>query len=135
MNRALLCSAIEGLVSKCGYDFRLLDKSSYPATVCRYPAASLFSPEFIAQEGRKHGRITYKLSLHLAQQGAKLSPNERHEMLNQMEQQLIEIFVELSKAECVAVVDKLTISPQSSPTIDNHGALAMVAEAEVETIF
>ena len=135
MNRAFLCSAIEGLVSKCGYDFQLLDKSSYPTTICRYPAACLFSLKFIAQEGRKHGRITYKISLYLAQQGAKLSPKEQHDMLCEMEQQLVEIFVELSKAECVAVVDKLTISPQSSPAIDNHGALAMVAEAEVVTIF
>jgi hypothetical protein len=134
MNRTILCSAIEGLVSKCGYEFQLNDKSHYPTTVCRYPAAFAYPPEFVRMEGRKHGRITYKLSLILAQQGAKLSPVEQNDKIAEMEQQMVDIFVELSNVGSVAVVEGLTISP-TSPTIDNHGAISIVGEAEVVTIF
>lgn len=134
MNRAFLCSAIEGLVSQYGYHFLLNDKSYYPTTVSRYPAAFMTQPEFMSMEGRRHGRITYKVTLRLAQQGAKLAPAERNNALNQMEKELMEIFIALSKAENVAVVGNLTISP-CSESIDSHGAIAIEAQASVTTIF
>lgn len=134
MNRAILSSAIEGVVSSYGYEFNLNDSACYPTTVCRYPAAFMSQPEFSSIEGRKHGRITYTITLHLAQQGAKLSPAERNNLLDEMEQQMLDIFTELSRKECVAVVEGLQIS-STSPTIDNHGALAIVGKAKVVTIF
>lgn len=134
MNRAILSSAIEGVVSSYGYEFNLNDSACYPTTVCRYPAAFMSQPEFSSIEGRKHGRITYTITLHLAQQGAKLSPAERNNLLDEMEQQMLDIFTELSCKECVAVVEGLQINP-TSPTIDNHGALAIVGKAKVVTIF
>lgn len=133
MNRTLLCSAIEGLVSKCGYNFQLSDKAYYPTTVCRYPAAFMSQPEFSSLEGRKHGRITYKVSLTLAKQGAKQSPEERNSSLSTMEEQAMNIFVELSQNEHVAVVEELTIVPCSE--VDTHGAITIKAEAKVVTIF
>ena len=59
MNRAFLCSAIEGLASEYGYHFQQGEKSCYPTTVCRYPVAFLFQPEFVSIEGRKHGKIIF----------------------------------------------------------------------------
>ena len=134
MNRAFLCSAIEGLVSPYGYTFTLNDEAYYPTTICRYPAAFLSQPEFVSLEGRKRGRITYKVVLRLARQGAKLTAAERNIQRAEMEQQLAEIFIALSRAERVAVVRNLTIKP-TTPAIDSHGAMAMEAQAEVETIF
>ncbi len=134
MNRAFLCSAIEGLVSQCGYHFQLNDEAHYPTAVCRYPAVFLSQPEFHSIEGRKRGRITYKVTLRLAQMGAKLSPSERNALLDEMEQEMLNLFVALSETERVAVVDKLTISP-CPEAIDAHGALAIEAEAYVTTIF
>lgn len=134
MNRTYLCSAIEGLASEFGYNFQQGDKSHYPTTVCRYPSAFLTQPEFVGIEGRKHGRITYHISLYLAKQGAKLSPAELNSTLDEMEQDMTNIFVELSKTERVAVVENLTIAPIAG-IIDNHGALNLVAQADVTTIF
>ena len=134
MNRAFLSSAMEGVVSSFGYDFYLDEESHYPTAVCRYPAAFLSQPEFIGKEGQKQGRITYRLTLRLGKPGAKLSPKERGDLLAQLEQDMVEIFVELSRTEKVAVVEKLTITP-TSPTIDNHGAIAMIGKAEIVTIF
>ena len=133
MNRALLCSAIEGLVSKCGYNFQLSDEAHYPTTVCRYPAAFMSHPKFKSLEGRKHGRITYSISLTLAKNGAKMSPSERNTTLATMEKQAINIFVELSQNEKVALIENLTIIAHSE--VDSHGAISIEAEAEVETIF
>ena len=134
MNRAYLSSAIEGLVSRVGYEFQLDDESCYPTTVCRYPAAFLSQPEFLSMEGRNRGKIAYKVTLRLAKQGAKLSPQERNALLASMEEQLVEVFVKLSQTERVAMVENLEIKPQS-PIVDNHGAVAMVATAKVVTIF
>ena len=134
MNRALLCGAIEGLVSQYGYHFHLNDEAYYPTVISRYPAAFMSQPAFESIEGRQHGRISYKVTLRLARQGAKLAPAERNELLGRMEQELIEVFVALSKAECVAVVNELTISPSAQP-IDNHGAVSLEAKANVTTIF
>jgi hypothetical protein len=133
MNRAILCSAIEGLASKYGYSFQLNDESYYPVTTSRYPAAFLVRPEFVKIEGRQHGRVTYKISLILAQQGAKLSPQERSDRFGEMENQMIQLFVDLSQEPRVAVVDNLSITTKDS--VDTHGAIAVVGEAKVETIF
>ena len=134
MNRAFLCSAIEGLVSARGYNFQLDNDTHYPTTVCRYPAAFMAQPEFLSLEGRQHGRITYKLSLRLSRQGAKLAPAERNALLDSMEQEAMELFVALSKERCVAVVDRLSIAPCTG-AVDTHGAVAIEAKAQVTTIF
>ena len=134
MNRALLCSAMEGVVSRYGYEFFLNDKSYYPTTVYRYPAAFMSYPEFIAMEGQKHGRITYEISLRLACQGAKLSASERNAILSEMEKTAVDMFVALSKEDHIAVVKDLTISP-CAEAIDEHGAITIEATTKVETIF
>ena len=134
MNRAFLCSAIEGLASQYGYHFQLNDEAYYPTTVCRYPAAFMEPPEFASIEGRKHGRITYKVTLRFAQQGAKLTPTERNALLDSMEKEMLNLFVDLSTTEKIAVVENLSISP-SPEAIDSHGAITLKAKAHVTTIF
>ena len=133
MNRALLCGAMEGLASRYGYSFALNNKSCYPTVISDYPAAFMFMPEFESLEGRKHGRITYKVTLRLAHHAAKLSPAERNELLDQMEYHLTKIFIGLSQSEFVAVVKNLTIKTLGE--VDAHGAIAMEAQSYVETIF
>ena len=133
MNRTLLCSAIEGLVSKCGYNFQLSDEAYYPTTVCRYPAAFMSQPKFMSLEGRKHGRITYSVTLTLAKNGAKMSPEERNAALSTMEEQAMNIFVDLSQNEHVAIVENLTIAARGE--VDTHGAISIKAQAQVVTIF
>ncbi len=133
MNRALLCSAMEGLSSRYGYSFTIGDSLCYPTTISNYPAAFMFQPEFDSHEGRRHGRITYKVTLRVARQAAKLSPSERNELFNQMEEDLTDMFIGLSQSEFVAAVKSLTI--KSISEVDRHGAVAMEAQSYVETIF
>jgi hypothetical protein len=117
-----------------GYHFQQNGEAHYPTTVCRYPAAFMSQPEFVSLEGRNHGRITYDVTLRFARRGAKLSPAERNELFAEMEEQLMEMFVTLSREPFVVVVERLTIAP-TSESIDSHGAIAMEANARVVTIF
>ena len=134
MTRTFLCSAIEGLATKCGYTFHLADKAYYPATVCRYPAAFMFLPEFVRIEGRKQGRITHNVTLRFARQGAKLSAAERNALLEEMESEIVDLFIALSSDKTVAVVENLTIAPIAE-ALDLHGAVALEANADITTIF
>ena len=133
MNRAILSSAIEGAVSSYEYKFEEVPKSLYPCIIRYYTAVTLIEPEFLRMEGRKHGKITYSVTLHLDRNGAKLSPEERKQTLATMEQELVDIFLRLSKHQRIAGVEDLIIEPQ--PQLDNHGALSLVATAEVVTVF
>ena len=134
MNRALLQGAVEGLVSAYGYTFLVEHKERAPFHITAYPAAFMAPPKFNKQEGRRFGKITYDISLVLMRQGAKLSSAERNERYADMERELVEMFVKLSKLPQIASVNDLTITPYTS-TIDHHGAIAMVATAQVTTLF
>lgn len=134
MNRAILCGAIEGAVSAVGYHFHPSAEGLYPVTISHYPAAVLFEPKFREIEGRNHGTIRYSVQLILARNGAKLSPSQRVAMLDEMEQDMLEIMMHLSQYDEVVAVDELTIEP-SAERVDAHGAIALVAKADVVTIF
>ena len=134
MNCAYLRGAIEEAVSAYGYTLYQCAEQYSPATICHYPAAHLLPPEFCRIEGRQHGKITYSIELRLLEQGAKLSAEERNEKLSTMESHFVEIFSLLSEYERVASVEELTIKPATNE-IDAHGAMTLVAKAEVVTIF
>ncbi len=133
MNCTYLRGAIEEAVSTCGYTLTEGAEHYLPTSICTYPAAHLLPPEFHSIEGRNHGKITYSIELRLFHQGAKLSPSERSERLDAMEVDMVEIFTLLSNYERVLSVEDLTIAPAS--TVDNHGAVAMVAKADIVTYF
>ena len=134
MNRAFLQSAVEEVVSAYGYSFSVESQQRAPFHITAYPAAFMTQPKFNRQEGRRFGKITYDISLTLLHQGAKLSPTDRNSLYANMECELVDMFVELSQYDEVASVEELTIAPTSSP-VDNHGAIAMVATAQITTIF
>ena len=134
MNRALLQGAVEGLASAYGYTFLVESQERAPFHITAYPAAFMAPPKFNEQEGRRFGKITYDISLTLMRQGAKLSPAERNERYADMESELVEMFVKLSRLPQIAYGEALTITPHTS-TIDHHGAIAMVATAQVTTLF
>ena len=85
-------------------------------------------------EGRKHGKVTYDVTLHVMEAGAKLSPAERQQTWSRLEDELIEIFSKLSDAKRVIAVEDLKIRHTSS-TLTTHGEVAATATAEVVTFF
>lgn len=134
MNRALLQGAVEGVVSSRGYSFLVESQERATIQTTAYPAVVMAHPKFNKQEGRHFGKITYDISLTMLRRGAKLSPAERSELYAEMESELVDILVEVSRHPGVAAIGGLTIVP-ASHSVDTHGAVAMVATAQVTTLF
>lgn len=134
MNRALLQNALRDLAVAAGYEFHAADDPLAPATIGSYPAAWLSPPKLYSVEGRKHGRISYDIVLHLLGSGFRLSPDERNRLWNRMEADALEIFTALSENDSVIAVENLEISPRTS-AMTNHGDISQSISARVVTCF
>ncbi len=134
MNRKTILEAFNQAAAAVGYKFYSDEEGRAPVSVKEYPALWLAPPQFVKMEGRKHGRITYSVTLHAMRQGAKHTAEMRNDEWAAMEESLLEFFNLLSQHHLVAVVDKLTIR-NSSMSLTAHGEVAATAEAEVVTIF
>ncbi|MBR4994939.1 MAG: hypothetical protein IKY82_02630 [Alistipes sp.] len=134
MNRTYLLNAVEGIATASGYTFYSDSEQRMPQQITAYPAVWLSPPQFTSMEGRKRGKVTYSLTLHAMNEGAKLSPAQRQQEWSQLEDFLVDLFAQLSEKERIAVVDKLKIK-HSSSTLTTHGEVAATATAEVVTFF
>lgn len=134
MNRSYLTSAVCEIAESKGYLFRSAPQEYMNSLIRSYPAAFLICPEFCSIEGRRRGRITYRLTLHLLADGARLSPDLRAQTLDRLEHDLLDIFCALSTRERVLSVENLSLSP-SEMTFTTHGDIAMTATADVVSLF
>lgn len=134
MNRANIYSAVEHLSSLYGYDFASAAETLLPSLVRQMPTVLMTPPEFHSMEGRKHGRITYRVKLLLIHGAAKASPHERAELLDTMERDALDIFSELCDEHFVAAVEELSMAPATKP-ITNYGDIALTVAANIVTIF
>ena len=85
-------------------------------------------------EGRTHGTITYNITAHALDAGAKLSPTERNARQAALEQDLLGLFSTLSEEDFVIAVERLKIK-HTSQTLTASGEVAATATAEVITFF
>lgn len=134
MNRSYLTSAIREIAESKGYLFRSAPQEYMNSLIKSYPAAFLTCPEFRSIEGRRRGKITYRLTLHLLADGARLSPERRAQTLDSLERDLLDIFCSLSTRERVLSVENLSLSP-SAMTFTTHGDIAMTATADAVSLF
>lgn len=134
MNRAMLQNALRDLAVAAGYEFHAADDPLASATIGSYPAAWLSPPKLHSVEGRKHGRISYDIVLHLLGSGFRLPPDERNRLWNRMEADALEIFTALSENDRVIAVENLEISPRAS-ALTNHGDISQSISARVVTCF
>lgn len=134
MNRTHLLQAFSRTATADGYHFHSTDDRYIPQLVTAYPALWLSPPEFKQIKGRKHGTITYNITAHALDAGAKLSPTERTARHTALEEELIKVFSSLSEEEFVVAVENLSIR-HSSQTLTSAGEVAATATAEVITFF
>ena len=113
MNRTYLLDAVESIAAENGYEFHSADD--------RYM-------------GRNHGKITYSVTLHALDAGAKLSPAERNGAWAHLEHDLVDLFTALSKKSLVLAVENLAIRAADS-TLTTHGEVSATATADVVTFF
>lgn len=134
MNRKKLISAVQAICSSMGYEFRVLDSAALSTGCQQMPAAALIQPKFYFIEGRNHGRIAYQITLYLFDRGSRLSAEELNEKIAQMEDDMLEIFFQLSENKSVALVDKLQMEHALHLAL-GRGEIGLKATAEVEIIF
>lgn len=134
MNHANLKNAVAGLAADRGYEFHSADERFMSQTISAYPAMWLAPPRFDSMEGVRHGRITYAVTLHALDEGAKLSPAGRGEAYARLEGDVVELFTALSMADVVVAVENLEVRAQTR-SLTNHGEVAVTATADVVTFF
>lgn len=134
MTRVHLAQLLRDLLSPHGYHFFTAPDEYMPSEIDRYPAAWLTPPRLKEVEGRRHGKQVYELQLHLLQPGVRLPHAERARRLDEMEQTLLGIFTELTRAPKIICVDRLTIRPRTC-AFTNHGEISQSATAEVTAWF
>ena len=85
MNRAQLETALRDIAADAGYTFCAAGDEYASRSVKAYPAAWLSPPVMHSIEGRRHGRISYDVTLHLLDKGAKLSNGQRNAKWDELE--------------------------------------------------
>lgn len=134
MNRTHLERAFGKRAEALGYGFRCAAGAYLPHDLPPFPSAWLLPPELHAAEGRRHGRLTYDVVLHLLRDGARLDARARSEAWERMEDDLLHLFTLLSDDEQVVAVEGLTIRPRTYE-LTHRGEIALSATARVITWF
>ena len=134
MNRTNLLKAVESSATANGYHFYTGDEHYIPQLATAYPALWLNPPKFQSIEGRRHGKITYAVTLHALGANAKASSEERTLTGTQLEELLLKTFTSLSEADFVVAVENLSIKHQSL-TRTAVGDMTVTATADVITFF
>ena len=134
MNRKQLLQAVERIATADGYHFHSTDDRHMSQLITAYPTVWLSPPVFSSMQGRKHGKVTYSVTLHALEAGAKLPPEKREEVWARLEQDIVEMFSTLSQEDFVVAVEDLKIR-HTSHTLTAHGEIAATATADVITFF
>lgn len=134
MNREQIIQELGRLATAKGYDFFVAEDALIPQCVKSYPVMWLSPPKFLSQEGRKSGKITYSITLQALFEASKLPPAMHEERRKKLENDLVDIFSELSLHDCVIGVERLSVAHSSLSNIP-YGALVTKATAEVVTFF
>ena len=125
MTRVHLAQLLRDLASAHDYAFFSAPDEYMPSEIDRYPAAWLAPPRLKEVEGRRHGKRTYEIQLHLLQPGMRLTHAERARLLH---------FVELTEDPKVICVERLSIRPRTC-AFTNHGEISQSATAEAVVWF
>lgn len=134
MNRSSLEKALLRLAAEAGYTPTAGDDGTIQSTVTTYPAARLAPLSVARIEGRRHGRLSYNVTLRLLRLGMKRPPEERAAILARLENDLLDLFGRLSDEPRIIAVEELTLTPAAG-TLTTHGELSQTARAQVITYF
>lgn len=134
MTPVYLAQQLRELAAVRDYAFFSAPDEYMASEIDRYPAAWLTPPRLKTAEGRRHGKRTYEIQLHLLQPGLRLTHAERARRLDEMERTLLDIFTELTEDPKVICAERLSIRPRTC-AFTNHGEISQSAAAEVTVWF
>ncbi len=134
MNRTHLTEAVGSIVTARGYVFHTSTEEYLPTAVAELPAAFMPYPEFRGVEGRRRGKITWSLTLHLLAAGSKLSPKQRAAELGRLEEEALAILQELSDAAEVLAIEEVQMTP-SAMRLTTRGDVSLTVTADAICLF
>lgn len=134
MKRAHLIRALKTIASKSGYKFHSGKQETLAQSVKEYPAAWLTTPYLRNVEGRKSGRVSYDITLHLMRLAPKLTPKQQSNLLDTMEQQILTMLQDLTLDNNIVVIDDIRVKSNSF-SLSNHGEISQSATATAVLIF
>ena len=94
----------------------------------------MLHPKFQSIEGKKHGKITYSLTIHALQNGAKLSHDARTVLLETLENDMLDLLTELSNESFVVAVEEINLTP-STLKMSVSGDVAITATCLLTSFF
>ena len=100
------------------------------AVVDRYPALFVETPQFRSMEGVSHGRITYRLVLHVLDAAAGHSAERRNQSIDIGEGLALTLLTQLSLAPSIVAVENISIRP-SMLKLTGHGDVSVTAVADI----
>ena len=130
MNRSNIIAAVQEIADQLGYAFRSVPTEATPAHAPNLPLVVMTQPQFRKIEGRHHGKITYRTTLHIMQRGAKSSPNEECRLFDFAEATALDIFARLSTYNFVLAVEDLQMTP-SARSLTTQGDVTISATADI----
>ncbi len=133
MNRSHLSGVLRAAVGRRGYTAYADHDDRMAQTVASYPAAWLTPLKLLSSDGRSHGTAVYEASVRLLRQGHRLTPDAEQAARCRMEEELVDLFTELSNDARVIAVERLTVRPDTFSRSD--GCVAMTATAQIVTHF
>ncbi len=134
MNLKAIKTAFSEAVGRYAYPFHCGDITALPKEVKSFPAAWLELPRVQEVDGRKHGRITYQVRLHLLRGVERHDAQQAKEVLQQMEREILEVFSGLSQKTEIIAVERLTVQPRYFG-VSGKGDLAITGDARVISWF
>lgn len=134
MDRYQLNTIIERLCKMQGLNFRVVERQAVAAQTPALPAIVMQQPEFIGQQGRTSGRVTYAIKLLLVDKAIGMTHKERAEMISTAEQSLLQLLTDLSMDNQVALIKDIRIEAVDSGRLARHEC-GVEATAKVVTLF
>ncbi|MDR2885838.1 MAG: hypothetical protein LBU95_03535 [Rikenellaceae bacterium] len=149
MTRKLLAQALQQTAHKLGYAFYSEFDHRMGETIIAYPTLWLSPPRIVAVEGRREGRIRYRITMHLmklAQQaraagdgldfgGQVAGPDGAREQLwCALEAGAIEVCRGLADSRHVAAATLMDCAPAEF-SLTNHGEVSICLKMDVDMNF
>ena len=134
MNRLSLSTAVQRVANAKGYDFHTVSAEYLPALASTKPTILMLHPKFQGIEGKKHGKITYSLTIHALQNGAKLPHDARTALLETLEDDMLDLLTELSNESFVVAVEEINLTP-SILKMSVSGDVAITATCLLTSFF
>ncbi len=134
MNRIKIKEALFEAAKAIEYQPLIVTESELQSAISTMPTMWIQPLKLKAITGRNRGRATYTVTITAMSEWGTVSPENKDDTRAKLEQDILSMLTEASRAEFVAEIESIKITPSTKPTT-KHGDLSITAEANIVTIY